>query len=86
MDKNQAKKNAWFATVLKRKRKFVNDMTYNDQAWNHAAEFQDEWIDSIKEHQSWLIPIDAVEDAKQWFEYLPRNPPSQSRYRCKTST
>ena len=51
-------------------------MTYNDQAWNHADHFQDEWIISIEEQG--LIPIDAVIQAKSWFEYL------GSRYRCKT--
>ena len=58
-------------------------MEYNDEAWNFAKDFDENWLTSISESQSGLIPLDLVKQSKQWFEYLPMNPPSKSRYRCK---
>lgn len=44
----------------------------------------DTWLEQIQKHQSKLIPYQAVEDNKVWFEYLFNpNEPSMSRYRCR---
>ena len=83
VNKEQAEINIWFDVQMKRKRKFIDDMEYNDEAWNFAKDFDENWLTSISESQSGLIPLDLVKQSKQWFEYLPVNPSSKSRYRCK---
>lgn len=49
---------------------------------NH--DFRDEWKETIMKHQSSLIPYDAVEKNKHWFEYVLNSAnPERSTYRCK---
>lgn len=50
----------------------------------YVFDFRNEWLHQIETHQSQIIPIDAVEKSKSWFEYLfNEKSPKESTYRCR---
>ena len=69
--------------LIERERKILNDNTFENREWK-LGEFNDEWIDQIKTHQSQLIPINEVVKHKDWFLWLPdENNLAHSKWACR---
>ena len=83
LDHDQAETNIKLNNVMTRKRILVRDPEIEHREWLSIEHFKDEWLAAINAHQEDLIPIEEVENAKTWFEYLPKSPAISSRFRCK---
>lgn len=68
-----------------RKRRISDGNDYSEELeWKTTSYFQPRWIEQIRSHQSHLIPLDAVENNKVWFEYQFNSAdPKESTYRCR---
>ena len=70
IDHDQAEQDIKLDTVVKRKRKLIQNENFEDRPWINQNLFKDEWLDMISTNQSNLIPIEEVQKARNWFEYL----------------
>ena len=67
--------------MVNKKRQWTDTPDYEPREWQTTKHFDDSWLDAIRRAQP-NVPVEEVEKAKTWFEYLPKIPPYLSTYRC----
>ena len=68
------------STYLARKRRMLEDPTFDDNEWSTTRYFDSDWLTQIGKHQKTILPVAEITENRNWFTYLPnRQDPKKSR-------
>ena len=57
--------------LVSRNRQWTHTPDFEPREWESTKHFDESWLDAVIRAQSNIIPVEEVEKAKSWFEYLP---------------